>query len=66
MSKPSSFVLKLIEKITRASIEVEALRRTHPDTCPFSDITGMPGKCTCGASDYNHKLDNVLSHLKIE
>ena len=65
MSKPSPFELELIQKITRAMIKLEALKKTHSDTCPVND-SHMPGKCTCGADEHNAKVADVLSDLKIE
>ncbi len=65
MSKPSSFELELIQKITRATSKLETLKRTHPDTCPIND-PHMPGQCTCGADEHNRKVTDVLSDLKIE
>lgn len=65
MSEPSSFELKLIQKITRATTKLEALKRTHSDTCPVND-PHMAGQCTCGADEHNRKVNEVLSDLKIE
>lgn len=65
MSKPSSFELELIQKIVRATIKLESSKTKHHDQCPIEDVT-MAGPCTCGANEYNRKIDEVLSELMIE
>jgi len=65
MSKPSSFELELIQKITRATSKIESLRRSHLATCPVED-PHMSGQCTCGANEHNCKVNEALSDLKIE
>jgi hypothetical protein len=57
---------KLIEKIVRAKVKIEAIpHRTHATTCPVEDPTSI-APCTCGASNYNNSLDSALRELKLE
>jgi hypothetical protein len=65
MSKPSSFELELIQKITRATSKLEALKRTHFDMCPVTD-PHMAGQCTCGAEEHNSKVSAIISDLEIK
>lgn len=64
MERPSAFVLELMEKLTRAKVMVEGLKKEHTSQCA-SEIGDGPGPCNCGASDHNRKIDTILSILKI-
>lgn len=66
MSRPSTFELELIQKITIASCKIEALKRIHSDTCHAKMGPHVVVECTCGADQFNAKMDIILSDLKIE
>ncbi len=57
---------KLIEKIVRAKVKIEALKRDHLSSCitEMDDTSHAP--CDCGVSQLNAKIDSVLEELKLE
>jgi len=63
--KPSEFELELIEKIIRARIRLEGLRKDHSENCPASDPL-QAGSCRCGADTHNSKVNAVLKGLDIK
>lgn len=65
MAKPTAFEIELIQKITRATIALEALRKKHSDACPVNDPL-ISGRCTCGADENNAKVSAIISDLHIE
>ncbi len=65
MGKPSAYQIELIQKITRATVKLNALKRTHPASCPVED-PHMAGRCTCGADEQNSKINEVLSDLELK
>ncbi len=65
MAKPSGFELQLLEKILRAKIHLESLKRDHDDACPSED-PHFAGDCMCGATARNIMINRVLEDLKID
>ncbi len=66
MSKPTSFELELIQKIIRASVKIEALkRRVHSDMCPVND-PHIATQCTCGTDKHDRVISEILDELKIK
>lgn len=58
--------LKLIEKIVRAKIKLEAAQRRHSERCMVELDPEYYGPCTCGASETNSALNDVLKELELE
>jgi coenzyme F420-reducing hydrogenase gamma subunit len=57
---------KLVEKIVRAKVKLEAARRRHSDRCPVDMDPEYMGPCTCGASSSNSAIDSALKELELE
>lgn len=53
--------LRLYEKIIRAKVRLEGLKRDHSVTCRIA--IGLDGSCTCGAGEHNAAVDAVLKEL---
>lgn len=62
MSELDPIQIRLIQKMTRASVMLEGLRRKHSDTCPVDD-PHIPMACRCGADEHNKNIANILSIL---
>lgn len=62
MSLPDAVVL--FEKIIKARVKLEAMKRTCTDGCPTND-PHMAGACRCGAIAHNAAVNAVLAELKI-
>ncbi len=62
MQKLNPIQTKLIQKMTRASILIERLKKEHGDQCPHND-PHVPGPCKCGAIEHNALIDHVLRIL---
>lgn len=54
--------IRLIQKMTRASVLIEGLKKEHSDQCPHVDPL-MYGPCSCGASEHNRLIDQALRIL---
>lgn len=65
-TKPSSFEISLIQKITRVETLVRTLKQEHTPICPTTDVTSMSVKCNCGVDEHNAKINLILNELKIE
>lgn len=61
----SETILYLLEKITRAKVALESMDIQHTHACPYTDDTGWPAACTCGAEAHNAKLRQARRELEI-
>lgn len=55
----------LFERLIRAKIKVESLRRKHDDRCMIELDPDYYGECTCGAAEHNAPLDAVMEELEL-
>ena len=58
-------ILYLLERITRAKVALEGLEIPHKETCPYTDDTGWPAACTCGAEAHNAKVRQAARELQV-
>ena len=65
MNGPRHTYEQLLEKLIRAKIKLEALRRKHDDRCMLELDPDYYGDCTCGASPHNAVFDDVLEELEL-
>jgi len=56
---------KLLEKMVRAKVRLEAMKTEHKEACPAVD-PHMAGECTCGADAHNGKISAVLKELSLD
>ena len=54
--------IRLIQKMTRASVMLEGLKRKHSDTCPVND-PHIPMACRCGTDELGKKIAKILNIL---
>ena len=57
--------LELLEKIIRAKVKLEGMKRQHATTCMVDMDPDYTGPCRCGNTDTNTKINDVLEELKI-
>jgi hypothetical protein len=56
--------IRLIEKIVRAKVKIESMKRGHSHGCPAEDDTGYGApSCSCGADEINAKANSALKDL---
>ncbi len=57
--------MQLVEKIVRAKVKVEGLKKVHTATCAAEEPEGR-APCNCGASAHNATIDSILEDLALE
>lgn len=58
--------IKIIEKLTRAKVKLEAMLKKHSDNCMIEMDPGYHGPCTCGAGEHNKRIEAVIAELSFD
>ncbi len=58
--------MKLMEKIIRAKIKLEGMRKAHGDRCMIEMDPEYFGPCTCGATASNSAINAALKELDLD
>ncbi len=56
----------LIEKIVRAKVRIEMMRRSHADRCIVELDPDSTAPCDCGATTLNREIESILAELSLE
>lgn len=65
MNGPRYTYEQLFERLVRAKVKLESLRRQHDGDCMLELDPDYYGDCTCGASKHNAPFDAVMDDLTL-
>lgn len=57
---------KLIEKIARAKMMLESMRKDHSEDCMIARDPSYPGPCECGTDEHNVAVNKAIKELSFD